>query len=178
MNESNAGGPMVVRLIDVLFSILFGYLMLANFATNAETEMPSTGGSNSPVTIKDPPLVLEVTVGDADAEAPFALSATKGGKGMSLAGAVGTTALEGTNATVGRMTFRDPRHLDLALLYRTEVVHDPTFEVTFQAEPSANVGAMFHLVDLCAKHGLKARTEEDSTAVPRVRFAFKDWGSK
>lgn len=178
MDSNGPGGPAIVRLIDVLFILLFGYIMIAQFSSNAETDMPTKGASSVQVaTVTDPPVVLEVTVNDPEARYRYDLLGT-GLRRSRIRNYIGERALRaeaGLKAQIAGVSFNGPLVLKEALEYRKEELGDQRFEVNFVAKPEALVADVFNLVDLCARYGLYAKVQgegENETPV-RVRFSFQ-----
>jgi hypothetical protein len=182
MSNDGPGGPMIVRLIDVLFILLFGYLMIARFDVNAETDMPTRGGNSSTDT-EETVGNLEITVNARGKGHLYEM--TSSGMTARLSASIGARAWgvdPGSTGEINYLEFDQGAVLDEALAHRHSVLKDRKFTVHFVAQPEARTADLFRLVDICARHGLYAQSldapEGQVPQAPRVSFAFKAPGER
>ncbi|MCA9786878.1 MAG: hypothetical protein KDC10_04020 [Calditrichaeota bacterium] len=177
MDSNGPGGSMVVRLIDVLFILLFGYLMIARFDVNAETDMPTLGDGK--VSDNSRILALTLTVFGENDRFLYKL-AVKNPDRPDLAGAIGLdpSGFSGEYSLEGlwAVYFNDPQLFDRTLDYRIHTVGDQQFLVKFQPKDRARTTDLFRMVDLCARYEMYAASPQpklgEEPIPPRIGFDF------
>jgi hypothetical protein len=183
MFKDGPGGALVVRMIDVLFIMLFGYIQLAEFHDYAETDMPIKGAETTEqIIVEQEPIVFDLTVNDEKSTYRYKLI-FRGRKGWRLPEYIGeqATAFD-AEADLKRsaVRFNNPDLFREALSYRTNDVGDRRFEVHISAKSKSLVRDVFRLVDECASFDIRAEEVGvgETKVPPRVRFSFKSWEIK
>ena len=180
MRDTGLGGALIVRLIDVLFIMLFGYIQMAEFHDYAQTDMPVKGAdTDEMIVVEQEPIVFDLTVNEEKSTYRYKLI-FRGRKGWRLAEYIGSDASgldAGADLKRSAVRFNNLALFQEALRYRTEEMGDRQFEIHITAKSKSRVRDVFQLVDECASFNIRAEQvgEGDQAVPPRVRFSLKSW---
>jgi len=168
----------IVRLVDVIFIILFGYLALANFDRRAETDMPTKQQENATEQNSEDDqevLQLQLTVYQATDEYRYSLEAPdKQGSYRHLFGDRALNLEPDRKSSQRFLYFNDLAVLDEVFRFRSVQQQDNDFRLHIVGTSSAFMRDIFRPVDICAEYGILAMNATDgSEDTPPNRLTFK-----